>query len=99
MSEEEQEHEVVIEKGKQCSIEHTRSRSRQKQVEEKGGKKNFTKGRETRARSASEEVVLHEMSHTEISANKKISRKQERGEGEGDGYNIKTINSLKNNKT
>jgi hypothetical protein len=85
-------------KGKQCSIEHTRSRSRQKQVEEKGGKKNFSKGRETRARSASEEVVLQETSRGEISPKKKTSRKQGRGEGEDDGYSIKTINSLNSKK-
>eukprot|EP00957_Ditylum_brightwellii_P086256 6563986-Ditylum_brightwellii.AAC.1 len=47
--EEEEELEVVIEKGKQCFIEHTRSRSRQKQVKEKGGKKKSSTGQETRA--------------------------------------------------
>ena len=89
---EEEEREVVIEKekqcsiehtrsrsrsrqkGKQCSIEHTRSRSRQKQVEEEGGKKKSSKGQETHACSASEEVLLHETSHAEISAKKKTSR-------------------------
>ena len=64
----------------------------------KGRKKNFSIGQEICACSASEEVVLHETSHAEISANKKASRKQERGEGKDDGYNIKTINSLDNKK-
>eukprot|EP00957_Ditylum_brightwellii_P195759 14914254-Ditylum_brightwellii.AAC.1 len=43
VSEEEQECEVLIEKGKQCSIEHTRSRSRQKQVGKKEGKRRAQK--------------------------------------------------------
>eukprot|EP00957_Ditylum_brightwellii_P092785 7064122-Ditylum_brightwellii.AAC.1 len=50
----------------------------------KGRKKKNSKGQETRACSASEEVVLHETSHTEIHAKKKASRKQERGEGKDD---------------
>ena len=65
----------------------------------KGRKKNFSIGQEICACSASEEVVLHETSHAEISANKKASRKQERGEGKDDGYNIKTINSLNSKKS
>eukprot|EP00957_Ditylum_brightwellii_P069245 5257088-Ditylum_brightwellii.AAC.1 len=56
MSEEQQESEVVIEKGKQCSIEHAKSksssRSRQKQVKENSRsntKKKSLKGQETHA--------------------------------------------------